>query len=158
MKTSVFPLKIFGDGNYLEQTKKLIEANGVADKVEWMGKQKPELLQAFTLQAYAGITLFENKGLSNYLSLANRFFDYIQAGIPQLCVNYPAYRDINNQYDIAILIDDLSPETISNALNLLASDRVLYERLKQNCLLARKKLNWQEEEKKLICIYLKIEK
>ena len=158
MKTSVFPLKIFGDGNYLEQTKKLIEANGVADKVEWMGKQKPELLQAFTLQAYAGITLFENKGLSNYLSLANRFFDYIQAGIPQLCVNYPAYRDINNQYDIAILIDDLSPETISNALNLLASDRVLYERLKQNCLLARKNLNWQEEEKKLICIYLKIEK
>jgi glycosyltransferase involved in cell wall biosynthesis len=104
------------------------------------------------------ITLFENKGLSNYLSLANRFFDYIQAGIPQLCVNYPAYRDINNQYDIAILIDDLSPETISNALNLLASDRVLYERLKQNCLLARKNLNWQEEEKKLICIYLKIEK
>jgi glycosyltransferase involved in cell wall biosynthesis len=158
MKASVLPLKIYGDGNYLKQTQDLIEKNGVRDKVKLMGKLEPEVLKDATLHAYAGITLFENSGQSNYLSLANRFFDYIQAGIPQLCVDYPSYREINNKYEVALLIKDLSPESIAQALNLLAHDRVLYGRLKQNCLDAKKELNWQEEEKKIISIYRSIEK
>jgi glycosyltransferase involved in cell wall biosynthesis len=158
MKYTNIPLHIYGDGNFFNQTQKLIEKNNVFEKVKLMGKLKPEELREVTKIAYAGITLFENTGQSNYLSLANRFFDYIQAGIPQLCVNYPAYREINDKYEVALLIDDLSPETISNALNLLANDLVLYHRLKSNCLKARKALCWQEEEKDLISIYQSIEK
>jgi glycosyltransferase involved in cell wall biosynthesis len=157
MKEVDIPLKIYGDGNFLEATKELIKANGVSDQVHLMGKLKPELLKEATLQAYAGITLFENNGISNYLSLANRFFDYIQAGIPQLCVNYPAYREINQQYEVALLIDNLHPDTISRALNLLVHDSVLYQRLKENCQKAKNILNWEEEEKKLISIYRSVE-
>jgi glycosyltransferase involved in cell wall biosynthesis len=158
MKRVHTPLRIYGDGNFYRQTKALIETNAVGNTVQLMGKLKPEALREITLQAYAGITLFENNGQSNYLSLANRFFDYIQAGIPQLCVNFPSYREINEKYEVALLIDDLSPETIAAALNLLANDLVLYRRLQQNCLLARNDLNWQEEEKKLIRLYHSIEK
>lgn len=158
MKKVDMPLYVYGEGNYFKQTQKLIQKNHVSEKVQLMGKLKPEVLKEATLQAYAGITLFENNGQSNYLSLANRFFDYIQAGIPQLCVNYPAYKEINDKYRIAVMIDDLSSETISNALNLLVSDHVLYNELRQNCLLAQKELNWQTEEKKLISIYRSIEK
>ena len=149
---------LFRSGNFLRQTRELIEKYGVGEKVTLMGKLQPEDLRNATLTAYAGITLFENNGKSNYLSLANRFFDYIQAGIPQLCVDYPAYREINSKYEVALLIQDLSPESIAQALNLLAHDRVLYERLRKNCLQAKKELNWQEEEKKLISIYRSIEK
>ena len=46
---------------------------------------QPEELRLITAEAYIGINLVENNGLSNYLSLANKFFDYIHAGIPQLC-------------------------------------------------------------------------
>ena len=152
------PLYVYGDGNYFKQTQKLIEKNHLSATVKLMGKLKPEALRQVTLQAYAGITLFENNSQNNYLSLANRFFDYIQAGIPQLCMNYPAYKEINDKYGVAILIDDLSSETISKALNLLVTDHVLYNRLKQNCVLAKKELNWQAEEKKLISIYRSIEK
>jgi glycosyltransferase involved in cell wall biosynthesis len=158
MKKVNTPLYVYGEGNYFKQTQKLIQEYHLSEKVQLMGKLKPEALRQVTLQAYAGITLFENNGKSNYLSLANRFFDYIQAGIPQLCVNYPAYKEINDKYDVALLIDDLSSETISKALNLLVTDHVLYNELKQNCALARKKLNWQAEEKKLISIYRSIEK
>ena len=38
-------------------------------------------------------------------------------------------------------------------LNLLLTDAVLYERLKQNCRKAAEQLNWQEEEKILISFY-----
>ncbi len=156
MKNVDIPLHIYGDGNFLEQTKTLIEANGLQSKVLLKSKLKPEELRTVTANAFAGITIFENYGLSNYLSLANRFFDYIMAGIPQLCVDYPAYRQINSEFEVALLIADTTTETIQNALNLLTTDVVLYKRLQYNCLLARSVLNWQQEEKKLIAFYSRI--
>lgn len=153
MKQVDAPLHIYGDGNFLEQTKALIKNNQLQHKIELKGKLKPAELRAITAAAYAGITLFENNGLSNYLSLANRFFDYIQAGIPQLCVDYPAYRNINNHFEIALLIPDTSEASIANGLNKLLSDPVLYNRLKANCRKAAAVLNWQEEEKRLINFY-----
>ena len=153
MKNVSAPLHIYGDGNFLQQTEQLIQQQQLQEKVLLKGKRTPQELRAITSQAYAGITLFENNGRSNYLSLANRFFDYIQAGIPQLCVDYPAYRAINDQYEIALLIPDTSEEAIATGLNLLLTDAVLYERLKQNCRKAAEQLNWQEEEKILISFY-----
>jgi glycosyltransferase involved in cell wall biosynthesis len=153
MKQVDVPLHIYGDGNFMTQTKELISSNHLQEKVLLKGKLKPEELKNFTAEAYAGITLFENNGLSNYLSLANRFFDYIQAGIPQLCVDYPAYRQINEQFSIALLITDSTEENIAKGLNLLLSDDVLYGQLKENCKKAATILNWQEEEKILIQFY-----
>jgi hypothetical protein len=92
-------------------------------------------------------------GLSNYYSLANRFFDYMHAGIPQLCVNYPVYSQINKERPVALLIDDLNSENIANNLNQLVENDVLYHELQQNCLYQREILNWQAEERKLLIFY-----
>ena len=108
------------------------------------------------MQAWVGVTLFENKGLSNYFSLANRFFDYMHAGIPQVCSDYPAYREINNLYGIAVLID-MTPENIAAGLNSLLIDKELYSSIQQNCLRTRQVLNWQEEEKKLLAFFSTIQ-
>ncbi|MBX9783756.1 MAG: glycosyltransferase [Chitinophagaceae bacterium] len=153
MKDVNAPLHIYGGGNFYHQTKELIQQNHLQEKVLLKGKLAPGELKTVTPSAYAGITLFENNGLSNYLSLANRFFDYIMAGIPQLAMDYPAYREMNKQFETALLIPDTSPKTIAHALNLLLTDVVLYERLKHNCIKAREVFNWQEEEQQLIAFY-----
>lgn len=149
-------LEVCGTGNFFEQAKALAERFGVEQKLIFRGAVEPERLWDFTVHARAGITLFENSSRSNYLSLANRFFDYIQAGIPQLCVNYPAYREINDQYRVALLIDVPDTESITAALNRLLSDHALYAELQQNCLAAREALNWQQEKKKLLQFYSEI--
>jgi len=146
-------LHIYGDGNFFNQAMELIQKNNLESKVFLKGKLPPEKLNEITRQAWIGTTLFENKGLSNYYSLANRFFDYMHAGIPQLCVNYPVYREINNEFEVAVLIEDLSSESIASGLNTLLHDRSLYLRLQQNCVRAREEMNWEIEEKKLIAIY-----
>ncbi len=153
MKNVPAPLHIYGDGNFYHQTKLLIKQNNVEDKVFLQGKLHPGNLWVITASAYAGLTLFENNGKSNYLSLANRFFDYIMAGVPQVAMDYPAYRQINDEFAVALLIKDTSSKTIADALNLLLTDVVLYKQLKQNCLKAREVLNWQQEEKKLLKFY-----
>lgn len=153
MKEVSLPLVIAGDGNFMPTVKLLIEQHDVANKVILLGAVKPNILQQLTPKAWYGITIFENTGLNQYYSLANRFFDYIQGGIPQLCVNYPEYKVINDQYEIAWLTDDLSPAALAATLNKLAADRVVYERLQQNCHLAAKNLCWENEQAVLLRFY-----
>ncbi len=153
MQTVDAPLLICGDGNFMEQARTLVRQYGLEDKVIFRGMVRPEDLGAITRSAYAGITLFDRQGTSNYYSLANRFFDYIHAGIPQLAVNYPAYREINNSCRIAVLVDEPGVREISDALNTLLNNTELYHTLLANCKQARLYYNWQEEEIKLVRLY-----
>jgi glycosyltransferase involved in cell wall biosynthesis len=143
-------LHIYGIGNYYNQVESLIKANNLEEKIKLFGATLPTELKKQTPLARFGITIFEPEGLNQYYSLANRFFDYIMAGIPQICVNYPEYKILNDEFDIAIMIDNIEVETLTNAINTLLTDEILYNRLKQNCIVAREKLNWQNEEKKLL--------
>jgi len=153
MKDVDSKLIICGDGNYLQQAIQLVKENNLQDKVIFKGKLTPDELRKITQQAYMGVTLFDNRGLSNYYSLANRFFDYLHAGIPQLCVDYPVYKEINEQHEIALLVNDISINNLASQLNNLLHNEVLYKHLQQNCVKARETLNWQIEEKKLVQFY-----
>jgi glycosyltransferase involved in cell wall biosynthesis len=153
MKDIQARLVVCGNGNYFEQAKKLVKKHKLEKKVELKGYVQPDILCNITPQAYAAVMLFENTGLNQYYSLANRFFDYIMAGIPQVCVAYPEYEAINDKYGVAYLIYNTNSETIATAVNNLLSDDVLYSTLQQNCLKARQELNWSTEEKVLIDFY-----
>ena len=146
-------LVVCGEGNFYAEAQALAKQYNVSDKVIFKGYVPPAELGNYTLQAYIGVTLFEDTSLSNRLSLANRFFDYMHYGVPQLCIKYPEYERINGQYEIASLIAAPTPETIAAALNKLLDDQAYYTHLQQNCLLAREKYCWQQEEKKLLDIY-----
>ena len=140
----------------MQQAIKLAIKHSVSEKILFKGMLSPQLLKTYASQAYIGITLFENKGLSNYYSLANRFFDYMHAAVPQLCVNYPVYKEINNLHHVAVLIDNLSPENIALNLNKILNSEEEWKMLHENCIKASKILNWQNEEKILLAFYKNI--
>ena len=72
-------LFIYGDGNIFDKIKKEIDANHLQEKIILKGKVLPEELNEITSNAYVGINLVEPQGLNQLYSLANKFFDYIQA-------------------------------------------------------------------------------
>jgi glycosyltransferase involved in cell wall biosynthesis len=156
MKTVNAQLLICGVGNFLDEVKALVKENSMEDKVIFKGAVDPKELRLITQQCHIGVMLFEDTGLNQYYSLANRFFDYMMAGIPQLCVNYPEYAAILQQYPFAYLIDDTSIETIAEALNKLLSNDVIYQSLQENTIAARNALNWKKEEKKLITFWKQV--
>jgi glycosyltransferase involved in cell wall biosynthesis len=156
MKLVDAPLLICGDGNFMQQARQMVRDNGLEGKVIFKGMLRPEELRRITPRACIGITLFDRTGISNYYSLANRWFDYMHAGVPQIAVGYPAYREINNSYPIAVLIDEPGIREISEALNRLLNNSQLYQTLSANCRQARLRYNWQEEEQKLALLYQRL--
>ena len=144
---------ICGMGDYLEDAKKLTEELKLQDKISFKGYIFPKDLRAITQEAYIGLNTTTGKGKSYYLSLSNRTFDYMYALTPQIAMNFPEYAAINKEFEVAVLVDELTTENIANAVSRLLNDEALYNRLQQNCRLAKQKYNWQNEEKKLIAFY-----
>lgn len=153
MKQVDATLVICGEGNFFTQLKALIIENKVEHKVILKGYLTPTQLRQLTSNCTLGITLFDPIGLNQFQSLSNRFFDYIMASIPQICVDYPEYKKINDVYQVASMIPDTQTSSIVSALNNLLSNNVLYLALQQNCLKAREELNWEKEEIILIEFY-----
>src|ERR1043165_7695645 len=123
------------------------------EKIIFTGKKEADELRELTKQSFIGINLLENKGLNYYYSLANKFFDYAQAGVPQITMNFPEYKKMNTEFEVAVLIDDLKTETLLSAIRKLMEEKDFYFRLRENCLSAREVWNWQNEEQKLLAFY-----
>ena len=148
-------LWLAGEGDLSTSLRRRALELGLDNKVRFLGFIKPDELPYYTAQAWLGINLLENKGLSYYYSLANKFFDYIQDGVPVLTMNFPEYRSLNNQCEVGILLDDIQPNTIVDAVNKLLNNKDLYQKFQQNCLIARKDWNWESEQKLLLDFWQK---
>lgn len=147
------PLYIAGDGDLKNELKTLTERENLQHKVNFLGNITPVELKTITQNAFVGINLLENIGLSYYYSLANKFFDYVQAGIPQICIDFPEYRTLNQEFEVALLIDNLVPKNIANLFSSLYNNQSKYNELKNNCINASKYWNWSNESKQLIEFY-----
>lgn len=146
-------LYICGAGDILNQLKEQTTKLGLTDKVKFWGFIEPAELKVFTRNATIGLTLFAKDGLSHWHSLANRFFDYMHAGVPQLAMEYPEYISFQKEHEIALLVKDIQPSTLSKALNELLTNHELYQRLHDEAVVARETANWQAQEKSLLKIY-----
>jgi glycosyltransferase involved in cell wall biosynthesis len=147
------PLIVCGAGNFYTEAVELCRQYGLENRITFMGYVPPEVLKDYTIKAWAGITLFEAVGPSNRLSMANRFFDYMHSGVPQLCMAYPEYLKVNERFEIANLIEEPTIENIRTALTKLIADKEYHFRLQENALKAREVYCWQEEEKRLVKVY-----
>ncbi|MCY7363351.1 MAG: glycosyltransferase, partial [Ignavibacteria bacterium] len=156
MKSIDAKLLIAGDGDLTDELKQQVNESGLKNKISFTGYQTPQQLDEQTLNAKIGVNLLESVSKNYYYSLANKFLDYIQCEVPQLCMNFPEYEKVNAEYKIATLIDTLNPDLISKAINTLIKDKNLYNELKVNCARCAAELCWEEEEKKLIDFYKNI--
>jgi glycosyltransferase involved in cell wall biosynthesis len=143
------PLIICGTGNYMNQTKEWVRRYGLEKKVVFTGQLKPKELRRYTDHAYIGINLVEREGFNQYHSLPNKLFDYIHSGVPQVTMDYPEYRRVQDEVEVAVLIPDVTEEEIVQAVRRLCGEAALYGRLRENCAKARHIYNWQAEERKL---------
>lgn len=154
MQWVTMPLVICGEGNFFEQTKKLVEQYKVGHKVTLKGYVPPGQLSEITRKAYMGLILLDDASQNNVYSLANRVFDYMHSAVPQLSMDFPEYRAMNEQFEIAYLLKaPLTPESIAAGINHLIADKDLHERLKHNALKAREVFNWQQNEIQLRSLY-----
>jgi glycosyltransferase involved in cell wall biosynthesis len=147
-----FIFEIAGDGDIRKQIEMKIDQLGLHKKVKLLGKLSPDQLKEKTIKVKLGLNLIDNKSTSYFLSLANKFFDYMHANVPSLNMNFPEYNSILNDYKVGKVISNISPTEIVAAINeMLIKEN--YDLMVTETHRAKLIFNWEVEEKKLILAF-----
>jgi glycosyltransferase involved in cell wall biosynthesis len=145
-------LHIAGDGPLMNTLKNLALQEGVSEKLIFWGYLNPPELHDLTSKAWLGINLLDSTSKSYYYSLSNKFFNYVQANIPQLCSKLPEYIYLNGRYQVAMFAD-YDAQAIIEAINNLIQHPTQYQLLKQATNQAASEWNWENEKQLLISLY-----
>ena len=145
-------LLIAGEGDLSRQLRDLTKQEGLQEKVIFLGKLPPAALPDITAGAWVGYNVSEPMGLSYQLSLNNKFFDYVHAGLPSLINPFPEYQKLNEEFEVGVITN---PEVSEIARNLqyLLENNDTHLRLSQNCINARAVWSWENEKLHLLTIF-----
>lgn len=141
-------------GNDEKRFKDISSNNCLEQVVEFLPIVNPtEIIDVISKTADIGIVLTKNTCLNHKLTVSNKIFDYVNAGIPVIMSNVDEHILINNEYKIGIVLDEITPQTVAESINSLVDNDELYNELSNNCLKAAKILNWNAQEKTIKTIY-----
>lgn len=140
---------IIGEGDLSLALRQMAQA---MDNIAFLGLLKPDMINSYTRKCFLGYNLLDARSKSYYYSLSNKYFDYMQAGIPSLSSKLPEYERLNTHYNCGLCIDN-TEDALVNAIVNLYNDPTLYDKLSQNALLASLKNNWETESIELLKLY-----
>jgi glycosyltransferase involved in cell wall biosynthesis len=145
----LFYLVLIGSGDAWDELQEKVVQMNLSRKVQFISKVPFAELQAYTRQAHLGLSL-DNPTCTNYaLSLPNKVFDYIHAGIPVLASDVVEVKQIVSTWKIGMCINDLTPAAISAAIKWIYDNEEIYNQWTQNTSLASQELCWQKEQQVL---------
>ena len=107
----------------------------------------------YVASADLGIVPTQNVCLSYFFESSNKIFHCMMAGVPLVMSDHYEKRLLVEQYDIGVLFDETYPTKIAKAVNDALADKEHYLKMRQNCFNAAKKMNWENEQRKLRNIF-----
>lgn len=146
---SNFLLILIGSGNAWESLKKKTDELELNEKVWFIEKVPFDVLKNYTRQAHLGLSLDKPNCLNYELSLPNKIFDYIHAGVPVLSSPIKEVKKIIDDYEVGMYIDEVSPRKIADAVLLIYNNPSKYQIWKQNTAKAATELCWEKEQHRL---------
>ncbi len=150
-------LIIVGSGDVIDTLKELVKTYELQNRVLFFGKRPYAEMMAFTSLSDVGLTLDKPTSDNYRYSLPNKVFDYIHAETPIIGTNLLEVAQIITTHQVGTVINELSPETLANAIHHYQEHPDLLLTQKANCRVASAIENWENEQEVLKQIYPSIE-
>jgi len=153
-KLPEYSLTLVGEGDLSEQLK--LQAKNL-NNVEFLGYTDPAKLNSILQDCSIGLNMLMAQSLNYKLSLANKFFDYMHAGIPSINMAYPEYASVLKLHETGVMVQEYTVEALLKAVSILEKNSV-YQQLSENALQYKELYSWESEQKKLISFYGQLRK
>lgn len=128
-------------------------AQKIKSNIEYKGVLSHEEVDEIYRESEMGFCVYKNLS-STYNSSPNKLYEYMMAGIPVVCSDFPQWREMIDEYQCGIYVDPDDENAIVDALNYLIDHRDEAAQMGRNGRKAiEEKYNWSYEEKKLLNLY-----
>lgn len=147
-------LRLVGPGHahYRAELADLARREGVADRVEFTGAVPPGQVLSEIGGASVGLALIQPVCLSYRMSLPNKVFEYVAAGLPVLGSDLPAIGGLISGYGIGLLAQPSDPADVALKLReMVLPDR--NEVFRTAARRAATELRWENESQLLAEAY-----
>lgn len=138
-----------GFGRLEEQLKKNAIENNLLN-VKFAPPVKTSELISFARNSSVGLAITLPININFRLSVSNKIFEYLAAGLPVIMSDVPEHRYLNDKYNFGIILKKNTAENLKDAVLLLHNNKELYDMYSKNATIAANELNWETEFKKLI--------
>lgn len=145
-----YRLIIAGTGDIDIELRQRMLDEQLFDRVEFVGRIKPEELHKLTCTAWIGLSLEEDMGLNYRFALPNKIFDYIAANVPVLVSNLPEMRNLVEEFGVGIVVKSRDAKDLANQIASFIDDGKLREQIEHNTQKASMELVWENEEIKFV--------
>jgi glycosyltransferase involved in cell wall biosynthesis len=145
---------VLGYGFLLEQIRAQARDLGLAERVHFLGPVAADEVVAYSASAAVGVSPLLASAPSYALSLPNKLFQYMAAGLPVVASDLPQVRDVVEGTAAGICVDTSRPSLIAQALRSILDDPAAAMRMGNAGREAvRRKYNWETAAGELLATY-----
>jgi glycosyltransferase involved in cell wall biosynthesis len=148
-------LRLVGPGydRYRAELGELARREGVADRVELAAAVSPERLVDAIREASVGLALIQPVCLSYRMSLPNKLFEYVTAGLPVLGSDLPSIGRLISEHRIGLVAQpDQAADVAAKLSTMLEPAR--NEEFRRAVRAAAERLRWESESRLLADCYV----
>lgn len=147
-------LVVVGAGSEWEWAKDQVDS--LSGRLICLPKMAFEELRILTASADIGLSLDQGNHGNYWMSLPNKLFDYIHAGIPVVASPMPEVAKVVNHYGVGSVVESMDVDGIGRAIqHVLQPDAADW---KNRCQQAALELNWEAEESQVRAALIQAEK
>ena len=108
-----------------------------------------ELISAAST-SHVGLAITVPINLNFKLSVSNKIFEYVSAGLPVIMSDIPEHRYLNEKYNFGIILKENTAECLRDAVMTMYENEELYREYSANAKRLSEELNWETEFAKLM--------
>ena len=144
----------FNLGDYQETIRREIDRLRLQPRVHLLEALPREQLLEATASADVGVQLLAGLNLNHRLTLPNKLFEYMMAGLPFISTDWPEVGRVVRQTGAGVAIASITPEAIAAAIHQILADPAKYMTMRRAGLAAaRADFNWEQQGAKLLKLY-----
>jgi glycosyltransferase involved in cell wall biosynthesis len=150
-------LVVIGYGYHRPALEEMVRRRGLGDRVRFFGPIPNDELLYYTASADVGLCVIRGQSLSYRWSMPNKLFEYMMAGIPIVASDFEEMGRVVREEGVGTVCDPDDPRSIAAAVRAIIDDPAVEARFREATRRAIGKYNWDEEEKKLLALYRRLE-
>lgn len=138
-----------GFGRMEPELRSFVDEKGLTNVTFAPPVKTTELIPA-ARTSHVGLAITVPINLNFKLSVSNKIFEYVSAGLPVIMSDIPEHRYLNDKYNFGIILKENTAECLRDVVMTMYENEELYREYSANAKRLSEELNWETEFAKLM--------